>query len=213
MVVLPPDYDTDPERWQSWKPPQDVHQIVAAELKGPVLDAACGDGRLASLLTGTVRWVGIDSSPTQLAANLFRPIVQGDISHLPFADGSFGEVTHLWCLYHLDDPIAALEEAERVLRPGGRYFASTAARNTDPELVPEGHPASTFDAEDAVEIVSTVFDVFDVDRWDGVFYSLQTREEVRAYCRHSWIPTERADSVSLPLRLTKRGVLIRATKA
>lgn len=86
MVVLPPDYDTDPRRWQSWEPPQDLQEIVAAKLKGPVLDAACGDGRLFSLLTGTVRWVGIDSSPTHLAANLFRPIVQGDIRRLPFAN-------------------------------------------------------------------------------------------------------------------------------
>lgn len=49
-------------------------------------------------------------------------------------------------------------------------------------------------------------------RWDGPFYPLATRDEVRAFCRHNHIPTERADEIDVPLWLTKRGVLVRATK-
>ena len=64
---------------------------------------------------------------------------------------------HLWCLYHLDEPVVAVAEAARVLRPGGRYYASTGARDNDPEIVPEGYPATTFDAEEAVGIVATGF--------------------------------------------------------
>jgi SAM-dependent methyltransferase len=211
-VSLTPDYDSDPERWTSWESPSDVHEMIAPELRGPVLDAGCGEGRLASLLDGRVRWVGLDSSPTQLAASPYRPVVQGDMAALPFSDSSFAEVTHLWCLYHLEDPLVAVREASRVLQPGGRYYAATAARDNDPELLPAGYPSTSFDAEEAVCVVASVFDEVEGERWDGRFFPLSTRDEIRAYCRHSFIPPGRAEEVEVPLWLTKRGVLVRARR-
>jgi SAM-dependent methyltransferase len=155
----------------------------------------CGEGRLAALVVDrSVAWIGVDSLPSQLAANPFRPVVLGDMRHLPFRDGVFGEATHLWCLYHVDDPAVAIAEAKRVLERGGRYVASTDARDNDPEIMPEGYPRSSFDAEEAA------------------FFPLETRDEVRAYCRHNFIPAERAEDAELPLWLTKRGALVRATK-
>lgn len=213
VSALSPDYDSDPGRWRSWSAPQDVHEMVAPELGGPVLDVGCGDGKLPSLLAEPIGWVGVDSSPTQLQANPYRPVVLADMCHLPFVVGAFAEVTHLWCLYHLDHPAEAIEEAKRVLRPGGRYFACTAARDSDPETLPEGYPPSTFDAEEAEAIVGSVFDSVEAERWDGVFFPLSTRDEVRAYCRHNSIPLERAEAAPLPCWLTKRGVLIRAIKS
>lgn len=211
--ALPPDYDADPGRWRSWEAPRDVHATVASELRGPVLDVGCGEGRLASLIVDRgVAWVGVDSSPSQLAANPHRPVVLADMRHLPFRNAVFREVTHLWCLYHLADPRVAIAEARRVLDHGGRSFASTSARDSDPELMPEGNPRSSFDAEDAAEIVEAVFENVEVERWDGVFFSLETRDEIRAYCRHHFIPAERAEEVEVPLRLTKRGVLVRVMK-
>lgn len=186
--------------------------MVAPRLCGPVLDVGCGDGRLASLVGESVAWLGLDSSPTQLIANPYRPVVQADMRWLPFGDNTFEELTHLWCLYHLDDPVPAIKEAMRVLRPGGRYFACTAARDTDRELIPEGYPPSTFDAEEAEAIVGSVFPVVETERWDGYFFPLSTREEVRAFCRHASIPIERAEAVSLPCWSRKRGVLVTATK-
>jgi SAM-dependent methyltransferase len=213
MSALPPDYDSDPQRWRSWEAPQDVHQLVAPDLRGPVLDVACGEGRLASLLADGVRWVGVDSSPAQLKANRFRPVAQGDMAALPFPDGSFPELTHLWCLYHLQHPLDALREAKRVLRPGGRYYACTAARDNDPEIMPEGYPPTSFDAEEAVSLVAAVFDHVEAHRWEGKFFPLSSRDEVRAYCRHNYIPRDRAEEAEVPLWLTKRGVLVRARTA
>jgi SAM-dependent methyltransferase len=156
MAALPPDYDADPGRWRTSR--RDVHDVVAGEADGPVLDVGCGDGRLASLLAGRgIAWVGLDLSPTQLAANPHRPVVLADMRRLPFRAGAFATVAHLWCLYHVDDPAAAIAEAHRVLRPGGRYYASTSARDNDPELMPEGSEPTPFDAEDAAAIVGSVF--------------------------------------------------------
>ena len=213
MSALPPDYDSDPGRWGSWKAPQDVHDLIAAELRGPVLDVGCGEGRLAALVVERgIAWIGVDSSPSQLAANPHRPVVLADMRYLPFRHDVFGEATHRWCLYHLDDPAVAIAEAKRVLARGGRYFASTGARDNDPEIMPEGYARSSFDAEEAAEIVSSVFDHVEAERWDATFFPLKTRDEVRAYCRHNFIPAERAEKAELPLWLTNRGVLVRAIK-
>lgn len=214
MGAMPADYDDDPGRRRSWKAPRDVHEQVGPELVGPVLDVGCGEGRLAAQIPpgAPVAWVGVDSSPGQLAVNPYRPVARADMLALPFADGVFAEVTHLWCLYHLDDPRPAIREAARVLRPGGRYYACSAARANDPEIMPEGYPPCTFDAEDAVAIVSSVFPDAVGEWWDGTFFPLETREEVRAYCRHNVIPPERAERADLPLWLTKRGVLVRGVK-
>ena len=95
--------------------------MIAPELGGPVLDVGSGEGQLASLPGNAVAWIGVDSSPTPLAANPYRPVVLADMRALPFRDESFAEVIHLWCLYHVEDPSVAISEAQRVLRPGGRY--------------------------------------------------------------------------------------------
>jgi SAM-dependent methyltransferase len=167
MTAVPPDYDSDLERWQAWAARHDVHDMIAPELRGPVLDVGCGDGRLASLVRADVSWIGADSSAAQLRANPYRPVVLADMRALPFPGGVFAEVTHLWCLYHVDDPVVAIGEARRVLRSGGRYYASTAGRDNDSEIMWEGYPPSSFDAEEAPAIVARVFDDVEQERWDG----------------------------------------------
>ena len=77
--------------------------------------------------------------------------------------------------------------------------------------MPEGYPATSFDAEEAAEIVRSVFGDADEDRWDQPFFALETREEVRAYCRHNFIPAERAETAFIPMAATKRGVIVRAS--
>lgn len=212
MSALEPDYDSDPGRRGAWVAPRDVHDVVGPELVGPVLDIGCGEGRLFPQLRAGVAWVGVDAALEQTSACPWRPLVRADMRSLPFAANSFAEVAHLWCLYHLDDPVAAVREARRVLRNGGRYYACTAARNSDPELVPEGYARTPFDAEEAVAIIASVFPGARPERWDEKFFPLRTRDEVRAFCRHNFVAEERAETVELPLWLTKRGVLIRATK-
>lgn len=149
--------------------------------RGTLLDIGCGDGRLASLLERGVNSIGADSSRAQLTSNRHQPVILADMRSLPFREEAFNEVTHLWCLYHLGDPAKAIGEARRVLRPGGRSYTSTAARDNDPEIMWEGYPPSTFDAEEALDIVGSVFEHVEVERWDDRFFPLQPREEVSVF--------------------------------
>lgn len=163
MPALSPDYDTDPERSRSFRTgwQEDVHQPVAEHLLAEgvesVIDVSCGIDRFAAAVGGHLDWIGVDASPHQLADCPYRPVIRADATRLPVADASVGAVTMLWMLYHLDEPREAVIEAKRVLQRGGLLAACTSSRSNDPELVPQGYPRSTFDAEEAADIVSEVF--------------------------------------------------------
>ncbi|HEX3208211.1 MAG TPA: metalloregulator ArsR/SmtB family transcription factor [Geminicoccaceae bacterium] len=95
-----------------------------------LLDIGTGTGRVLQLLAPRIGFgLGVDLSREMLAvarANLDRTslrncqVRQGDMYHLPLPDGSFDAATLHNVLRFADDPGAALTEAARVLRPGGR---------------------------------------------------------------------------------------------
>jgi len=120
----------------------------------------------------------------------------------------------LWMLYHLDDPRQALSEAMRVLRHGGLLAACASSRTNDPELVPGGYPRTTFDAEEAPDVVSEVFGIsnVEVERWDMPVVLLNDRVEVAAYARSHLLPGHLAEEVDPPLTLSKRGCLVWAKR-
>lgn len=218
MSALPPDYDADPSRWRSsdpaWQVFGDVHEPVAerlaAEGSSPVLDVGGGQGRLARYLPARCSPIVVDISPTQLA-DAHGPLVLADALRTPFRPGSAGAVAMLWMLYHLQDPVGAITETRRVLRRGGLFVASTSSRNNDPELT-DGYPRTTFDAEEAEEIVGRVFAEVTVEHWDAPMTYLVDMAAVVRYCRSHHLPPEAADRVTPPVWLTKRGCLIYARK-
>lgn len=218
MGIVPADYDTDPGRSASW----DISWVVGDTYAGSgdrigreglhrVLDIGCGSGGFAAALPGGTTWIGVDSSPTQLAVAP-APSVRADAGRLPFSAGSFDAAVCHWMLYHFDDPTEVIAEAYRVLRSGGLFLASTKSRFQDPELVPNGYPATTFDAEEAPDVVASVFGAVDVEPWDGPYNRLPDRAAVLAYARHHSLPPSVADHVNTPLTLTKRGCLVWARR-
>lgn len=104
-----------------------------------LLDIGTGTGRLLELFGPRVtRGLGIDLSREMLAlarANLTRlgfahcGVRQGDLYQLPLADRQFDAVTIHQVLHYLDDPAAAVREAARVLRPGGRLVIADFQRH------------------------------------------------------------------------------------
>jgi len=220
MPALRPDYDTDPERSRAFRVgwQEDVHGPVAERLVSDnaelVLDVGCGIGRFGAAVRGRLSWLGLDVSPRQLANCPVRPVIRADAVRLPIGNGRVGAVTMLWMLYYLDEPRDAIAEAKRVLRRGGLLAACASSRTNDPELVPDGYPRTTFDAEEAVDIVSEVFDSsnVEVERWDAPLVRLGDREEVAAYARSHLLPPSAAEAVRAPLTLTKRGCVVWARR-
>jgi len=92
-----------------------------------VLDAGCGPGRpVLERLDAATAAVGLDISREQLSLAAERvpetPLLQGDMTRLPFGDDAVDAVVAYWSLIHvpLDEHQAVLDEFARVLRPGGR---------------------------------------------------------------------------------------------
>jgi demethylmenaquinone methyltransferase/2-methoxy-6-polyprenyl-1,4-benzoquinol methylase len=87
-----------------------------------VLDVACGTGDLSTIAAARgYRVVGIDLSAGMIAAATHRgPKAQCDASALGLAGGAFDGVVCGYALRNFTDLPAAIEEAARVLRPGGR---------------------------------------------------------------------------------------------
>lgn len=121
-------------------PEKDVENAIIRHLAATpiehLLDAGTGTGRMLELLAPHVkRGVGVDVSPEMLAiardrlmrANLAHCQVRlGDTYRLPFPAGGtltgFDAVIIHQVLHYLDDPGAAVLEASRVLRAGGRLL-------------------------------------------------------------------------------------------
>lgn len=225
------DFDSDPGRFLSsqtatrlFSSAGDVHEPVAERLSqqhpaGRVLDVGGGNGLLARhLLHRGMESVVVDRA--RYAATAPGPVVRADARALPFADASFDAVAALWMLYHLAGPGRVLEEARRVLMPGGTFVACAPSRWNDPELsdvLPGWGSRSTFDAEEAVDVVNEVFDVVDVDRWDAPLVSLPDAAAVATFLRGRGLSPHDAAAAagrfSPPLTVTKRGVLVWARAA
>jgi len=101
-------------------------EAVGAKPGMRLLDVACGTGLLAGAAAERgLRVVGVDfaGSMVEQARRKHRKaeFQLGDAEALAFDDSSFDVVTCLFGLLHLADPDAAIAQAFRVLKPGGRF--------------------------------------------------------------------------------------------
>ena len=129
------------------------HEAIAAELDlqpdDELLDVGCGSATLFVDHAGGVRYVaGLDASALQLEAARRRlaeritagtaEIVEGDADHLPWDDGRFSVATSVNAMKFFPDPLAALKEMHRVLRPGGRLAVTLGEAGEAPAGATEG---------------------------------------------------------------------------
>lgn len=125
----------------AWRP-----RLVRDVLNGDpreVLDLGCGTGTLAVAMAraaGRARITGIDGDAEILDIARAKEgsegiaFVAGLADALPFDVGSFDRVVCSLLLHHLDPAVkrAALAEARRVLRSGGRLHVADFGRSHDP---------------------------------------------------------------------------------
>jgi len=102
-------------------------QARFGDVDGRVLDVACGTGTNFRYLPETVDLVGIDISPEMLANaadQLTELAIDGtlremDAQQLEFDDDSFDAVISALSTCTFPDPVAALQEMDRVCKPEG----------------------------------------------------------------------------------------------
>jgi ArsR family transcriptional regulator len=91
-------------------------------------DLGCGTGELTATLAPFVaRVIAVDRSTDMLQAARRRlrehpnvDVRRGELEALPIADNELDAATLMLVLHHVPDPTAALAEAARALKPGGR---------------------------------------------------------------------------------------------
>lgn len=93
-------------------------------------DLGCGTGQISEGLAPFVkRVIAVDNSRTMIKAAKQRlgalahvEIRQGDLASLPIDDDTLDAAITCLVLHHIAEPAAALVEAARVLKPGGRFL-------------------------------------------------------------------------------------------
>lgn len=113
-----------------------TRMVQLAELTGDeqILDAGCGAGHTALAFAPHVSHVvAYDLTASMLdqverlaaerrISNLTTEL--GDVEYLPFEDTSFDRVVSRYSAHHWPHPAKALEEFNRVLKPGGQFILS-----------------------------------------------------------------------------------------
>ena len=134
-------FSTNRYGWHRW-----LFDQLRLPARCSVLELGCGPGDLwqqnMPRIPAGWRITLSDFSPgmlEQAVANLRRqahPFVFAliDAQSIPLADRSFDTVIANHMLYHVPDRSRALAEMRRVLRPGGRFYASTVGQSHLQEL-------------------------------------------------------------------------------
>ena len=106
-----------------------------------VVDGGCGDGFLTEVLAGRFsRVLAFDHSPERLAAAKRRVpekhvrFEQAELDALPLSANSVDVVFLSMVLHHVPEIVAALREAARVLRTGGRVVVADLAQHDDESM-------------------------------------------------------------------------------
>lgn len=133
-------------------------QLLSA---GRVLDIASGDGVIGELLHRRAESIDcVDLSPRVVEAGQQRVrsfdnvrFHQADMHALPFDDAVFDTVLMLHALTYSADPARAVDEAARVLAPGGRLVCATLHEHSHTiQVSAYGHVNSGFARDALVEL-------------------------------------------------------------
>ena len=119
----------------------DMRADALAEAGGAVLEVGFGTGRnLAHYPPGVKSLAALDPMPARWRRVARRieeapfPVEHFQLradGRLPFDDEAFDTIVTTWTLCSIPEPVRALHEMRRVLRPGGRYLFIEHGRSDD----------------------------------------------------------------------------------
>jgi SAM-dependent methyltransferase len=90
-------------------------------VKGTTLDVGCGRRPYEkTFFAGAQKYIGMD-----YLSDRSQPDVIGSALEIPFPNASFDTVVSTEVLEHVTDPLRAMKEMQRVLKPGGFLVLST----------------------------------------------------------------------------------------
>jgi ubiquinone/menaquinone biosynthesis C-methylase UbiE len=122
---------------------REIRRETLAQARGRTIDVGAGTGLNVELYPGAVTELVLAEPdphmlkrlrPKAAATGRHAEVVQAPADALPFEDDSFDTAVFTLVLCTVPDVAAALSEAARVLRPGGRLLFVEHVRSPNPKL-------------------------------------------------------------------------------
>jgi ubiquinone/menaquinone biosynthesis C-methylase UbiE len=122
---------------------QELRKQVLAPTRGHVLEIGFGTGLNLPHYPKSVTWLtAVDPAnfPRSLVekrttvASIPVKLARLRAETLPFESGQFDCAVSTWTLCTIPDPVAALREVRRVLKPGGQFIFLEHGRSEDPKV-------------------------------------------------------------------------------
>ena len=128
-----------------------------------VADLGCGTGQVSAALApfvGRISAVDRSGEMLQTAKRRLREfgnveVKRGELEAVPLPDGDFDAAVLMLVLHHVADPAAALREASRILKPGGRLIVCDMLPHDHEEYRNQmGHVWLGFDEEQVKDLTA-----------------------------------------------------------
>ncbi len=127
-------YELEERHWWFVARQRIVQELIEQRLKLPsgacVLDAGCGTGAILKMLSQRYEAYGTDTSPLAIEFSKKRGLSRVyccTLDTFPHPDVQFDLVTLLDVIEHVDDDRGVLQQASRLLKPGGPVLVTVPA--------------------------------------------------------------------------------------